>query len=244
MGSAALDSRPGDADCTFRRLGAVSALSQAQVERWPEAEAVPSVIDQVVAAIHLCHDRLDPVTAYPPRKIPARETARILADGSVVGLTSQPLVGATQNMWDVGQTLRGGDDRRNADRRSRVRQFAEAWLAHANIKLDFVNNGQPAHIRVAFDAGGSWSAVGRDSLGVPFNYPTMNFGWFDDNTSDAEFSRVVIHEFGHALGLVHEHQSPVAGIPWDREEVYAHFLAPDGWDRAMVGFKVFQKYTV
>ncbi len=56
----------------------------------------------------------------------------------------------------------------------------------------------------------------------------MNFGWFDDSTPDNEFSRTVIHEFGHALGCVHEHSSPAATIPWNRDAVYAYYLATQG----------------
>ena len=40
----------------------------------------------------------------------------------------------------------------------------------------------------------------------------MNLGFVDRPT--------VLHEFGHALGLIHEHQSPFkGGFEWDREEV-------------------------
>jgi Astacin (Peptidase family M12A) len=36
----------------------------------------------------------------------------------------------------------------------------------------------------------------------------MNLGW----TGDLEANRgVILHEFGHTLGLLHEHQSPVRG---------------------------------
>jgi len=38
--------------------------------------------------------------------------------------------------------------------------------------------------------------------------PTMNYGWLKDDTDDVEYRRVVIHEFGHALGAIHEHQNP------------------------------------
>ena len=40
----------------------------------------------------------------------------------------------------------------------------------------------------------------------------MNLGFVDRST--------VLHEFGHSLGLIHEHQSPFpGGFEWDRENV-------------------------
>lgn len=33
----------------------------------------------------------------------------------------------------------------------------------------------------------------------------MHFGWLRDDTDDVEWRRVVVHEFGHALGAIHEH---------------------------------------
>lgn len=67
----------------------------------------------------------------------------------------------------------------------------------------------------------------------------MNFGWFNDQTADDEFSRVVIHEFGHALGCIHEQSSPVANIPWNKPVVYAAYLQSDKWTPAMVDANVF-----
>ena len=34
---------------------------------------------------------------------------------------------------------------------------------------------------------------------------------------------MVRHEFGHALGMIHEHQNPTAKIPWDKPKVYAYY---------------------
>ena len=43
----------------------------------------------------------------------------------------------------------------------------------------------------------------------------MNLGFVDRAT--------VLHEFGHAIGLIHEHQSPFkGGFQWNREEVRVH----------------------
>jgi len=40
----------------------------------------------------------------------------------------------------------------------------------------------------------------------------MNLGFVDRPT--------VLHEFGHALGLIHEHQSPFkGGFEWNKDEV-------------------------
>jgi serralysin len=77
------------------------------------------------------------------------------------------------------------------------------------------------HIRISFAQPGSWSVLGTHCKLVPKHQPTMNFGWLTPASTIAELERVVLHEFGHALGLVHEHQLPAAGIQWDKAAVYA-----------------------
>ena len=59
---------------------------------------------------------------------------------------------------------------------------------------------------------GSWSYLGTDATRVPKESFTMNLGFVDRPT--------VLHEFGHSLGLIHEHQSPFpGGFKWNRENV-------------------------
>ncbi|MCB0059260.1 MAG: hypothetical protein KDE45_19610, partial [Caldilineaceae bacterium] len=43
-----------------------------------------------------------------------------------------------------------------------------------------------------------------------------------------------LHEFGHALGLLHEHLSPVADIPWDEEKVIAYYRRTNGWNETYI----------
>ena len=50
----------------------------------------------------------------------------------------------------------------------------------------------------------------------------MNFGWFHDNSLENDFSATVTHEFGHAIGLIHEYRSPAGYIPWNKPAVYAY----------------------
>jgi hypothetical protein len=79
---------------------------------------------------------------------------------------------------------------------------------------------------------------------LAFDEPTMNFGWFTPATPNDELQRVVLHEFGHALGMIHEHQSPSADIPWDREAVYEYYAGPPNyWSREQVDHNIFARYS-
>lgn len=127
--------------------------------------------------------------------------------------------------------------------RDKVKRFAMEWTHYANIKLNF-NDNDDAQIRIAFNKGGSWSYLGTDALTIAKDKPTMNFGWFDDDSSDTEFSRTTIHEFGHALGCIHEHQNPSVNVPWNKPAVYRYYAQTQDppWDKAKVDNNIFRKY--
>ena len=55
--------------------------------------------------------------------------------------------------------------------------------------------------------GRSWSKVGTDGVPVDMSKPTMVLRLYKGKTDYN--SHVVMHEFGHILGLEHEHQRSV-----------------------------------
>lgn len=143
--------------------------------------------------------------------------------------------------WENGSTIRvkfiGGSNYV----RDRVKYYANMWAKHANLNFQFVSYGQ-GDIRVSFTQNGSsWSVIGKQSLQLSQNEATMNFGWLNDRTPEYEFRRTILHEFGHALGLLHEHQNPNGGIPWDEAAVYEHYRRTQGWDQRTTYSNVIQK---
>ncbi|MFC5638890.1 M12 family metallopeptidase [Streptomyces bullii] len=117
------------------------------------------------------------------------------------------------------------------EQRDVVRSCFAEWQ-HLGIGVRFaeVDDRSEAELRIGFQLGdGSWSAVGRDALRAGQHDRTMNFGW--DLTAPGERG-TVLHQIGHALGMLHEHQSPFAGLHWDDEAVYAELAGPPNfWDR-------------
>jgi hypothetical protein len=156
--------------------------------------------------------------------------------------------------WEIGRHLHCTFLEGSSIQQTNVIKNAKLWEKYANIHFDF-DNSTAAEIRISFgfigtnkEDDGSWSAVGTDCLVqsvYPPGSPTMNFGWLNDQTSDQEWERTTVHEFGHALGLIHEHQSYNANLDWNKPVVYAYFEGPpNNWTSAMVDANVFQRYSV
>ena len=132
------------------------------------------------------------------------------------------------------------------------RQKTEAWkrmqIVDSLTNLMFVQvlNGA-SEIRVRFDQGkGHWSMLGTDCRTVGQSAQTMNLeltaGVFGDGS--AEWDRVAIHETLHAIGLDHEHQSPLAtSLVWNRAAVYDYYGRTQGWSKQQIDFQVINRYS-
>jgi hypothetical protein len=142
-----------------------------------------------------------------------------------------------RKLWINGSELRvrflGG----TAQQQATAMEQAQWWTQHANLRFAF-GNWPDAHIRVTFDStDGAWSYVGTDCREIPTDQPTMNLGFLDGGTA--------AHEFGHAIGLAHEHQNPAGGIEWNEDVVITDLSGPpNNWDVATIRHNVLNKYGV
>lgn len=175
----------------------------------------------------------------------AREAFHTLDPSKVIPVPHLAII--LHKAWPAGSHLKCRFLEGTPTQQARVIHKAKIWEQYANIHIDFVTTDDE-QVRIAFQPGqGSWSAIGYDALNTTYfarNEPTMNYGWLTDTTDDHEYERVVVHEFGHALGCVHEHQSPHEHLEWNVEAVYATFSGPpNNWDRQTIESNILEKYS-
>jgi hypothetical protein len=117
-----------------------------------------------------------------------------------------------------------------------VQAIAPEWTRHANLTFEFTDD-PTAEIRVTFDANdGAWSYVGTDNASIPLHAATLNLGWQDEG--------VILHEFGHMIGLSHEHQNPAGGISWNEAKVIEDLAGPPNfWSEQQTRHNVLDKYA-
>jgi hypothetical protein len=147
-------------------------------------------------------------------------------------------------MWPRGEKINIKFLEGDTALQAKVAAVAKEWTGRdmANLEFDFVDSDD-ADIRIAFMPGrGSWSYIGTDCQNYPEG-PTMNFGWLTADSSDDEIRRVVLHEFGHAIGLIHEHQNPKHPIQWNKDAVERDLSGPpNNWSPEKIKRNMFDKY--
>lgn len=132
-----------------------------------------------------------------------------------VGPDKVPTVFASQdNLWNgtpqvISYFFVDGNDLQH----EKVTRVIDEWTWYANVVFHQANSAQDSNVRIRFNPDdGSWSYVGRQSDRIAITDATMNLAWLDKfSPLTANEKAVILHEFGHVLGLLHEHQSPAHG---------------------------------
>jgi hypothetical protein len=195
-------------------------------------------------------DNIEILEGYPDHilaKIENRDRIRKTSLPPYIDGVGLELVFEDLKLWQVGiltVSFKGG----TSELHRQIADTANEWTKYGNIRLDFGYNNDtktfrqwtptdPSHIRVGFEYKGYWSLVGTDSKDYNIARDgeiTLNLEKFDQQLPQS-WTGTVIHEFGHALGFHHEHQSPDATCDFDWEKLY-DFLSkpPNEWSRAKV----------
>ncbi len=194
-----------------------------------------------VSAIPICID-LWPRPASRPK---ISSSVSLFATGSPPGEMYTEAIVQVEHMWTPGDTVKVAFLDGDTGLRRRVADAAEEWTVHANLVLRFVDEVEDSEVRISFeDPRSAWSRIGIDCRRVPPTLPTMNLGLLTAESSDEAVRQLVLHEFGHALGLLHEHQHPALGISWNRPAVYYFFARrPYYWNRDKVNRNIFDVYN-
>lgn len=149
------------------------------------------------------------------------------------------IVANNRKLWENGQRLRVLFLDGSAAQVSRVTTLAKEWEKYGNIYFDFVES-PPADIRVTFKDKGNHATLGTDALFRPdqrMHTLSLSALSFDQATSNV----TILHEFGHALGIEHEHLSPVSTLELDREKILRDCFFRYGLKREVCEHAIFQE---
>ena len=143
------------------------------------------------------------------------------------GVPIFPLAGSTSNIWtkddtiyeeqlsdDVVLTVKFLDG--TSYQHGEVEKYAALWEPHGAVRFKFTTTGT-SDINIHFDSGEDKALIGSPGVyDAREGEPTMWLTTIDKQT--------ILHEFGHALGFVHEHQTP-AGSNLDIDKILANARA-------------------
>lgn len=154
-------------------------------------------------------------------------TKRVPRPALSLGFATPPEHAALANdlRWKPGTTLRVAYRGGSQEDRDEFTRALNEWSTIANLKF-VVTDQDPAEIRVQIDdSGGSWSFLGKEALdpSIGPNDQTVNLGWRNDYPRS-------LHEAGHILGYIHEHQIPGNPFQWNMAALRQSFgTPPNSW---------------
>ena len=125
--------------------------------------------------------------------------------------------------------------------------ITDKLLPLIDLTFEWDVNIKESDVRISFVPSlGAFSELGINCLKISKDQPTMNLGWLDD---DATYSNpllkgtgiVILHEFGHLLGMIHEHSREDANLDWNKDFVYKQLGAPpNSWSTKDCDEQIFE----
>lgn len=133
------------------------------------------------------------------------------------------LIAQTGKTWKNKSTLIVSFLDGSKDFKDEVELFSKEWTRYANINFVFyptlahIPKNQSADIVITFNTTVHTSAVGTDSKVSLQTGESMNLGLSQIKHINVRRG-IILHEFGHALGLQHEHQHKKRSLEFDESK--------------------------
>ena len=143
---------------------------------------------------------------------------------SAVEIKKAALVADTTKLWENGKILNVVFLDGSQEMQESVAKYAKEWSLYANIDFKFYTKDNfpkslKPDIRVTFKAKGNNSSVGTDSKRDFWAHSMSLSALSNENFINRYY---IIHEFGHAIGLEHEHQNINRSFELDEDNAYAY----------------------
>jgi len=160
------------------------------------------------------------------------------------------VLASADRLWDNGQVITVAFIQPYPGtlvQQGKVKTVVQEWAKYTNLTFNFINEPE-AMLRITFQPGqGSWSYVAQDNLSIqPSTRPTMNYSAVSTGRAILNTDRrVILHEFGHAIGFLHEHQSSRRGdkITIKVEAAIEYYTQSPGWTRELVIQQIIDVYN-
>ncbi|KAH8817664.1 hypothetical protein DL96DRAFT_393469 [Flagelloscypha sp. PMI_526] len=177
------------------------------------------------------------------------------ADNSPAG-TANAVYTKLSQLWPAPSELTYAFLGGTAAQQKKVNDTIPEWSKYANVTFKLLDSSvvNTATIRINFlktdpatgKPSGTWSYVGTKVQGIAAPKPTMNFSFIGTSSTLTDTERsTILHEFGHTLGMMHEHQSPARGgtLTLDRQACYDYYCPTQNWTTATVDAQILNVYN-
>jgi hypothetical protein len=146
------------------------------------------------------------------------------------------------NFWRTGQIITVALLNGTKEQEAAILAIAKEWEAHGNIKFEAADAAR-AMVRISLGkADANYSLVGTDILQVKPSECTMQLDAALFGKKKDQFRKVVLHQFGHVLGMVHEFNPVDGGFQWDKPFI-ARTYNRAGWSATDIQQNIYGLYT-